>query len=210
MLAQVLDSIKPLPRLNTFVVVVALLDRPKTHAIVSLYTFYCEQVCNTPPLKREAKLKRGTLSVCAREPRRGRLELEYAHQRYAKTRGLPCSLADLPHHTLIGADTDVTAFRMAQQAGFQITREIFQLRCANDLAQLAAMRAGYGIGGCHIGIARRDASLAPVLADEITFSLDMWLLTHGDLRRNKRVMALYGYLTQHLSAYVLSSQRLAG
>jgi DNA-binding transcriptional LysR family regulator len=141
----------------------------------------------------------------------GRIDVGlYAHQRYAKARGLPRSLADLPQHTLIGADTDVTAFRMAQQAGFPIAREIFQLRCDNDLAQLAAMRAGYGIGGCHIGIAQRDASLVPVLADQITFSLDMWLLTHGDLRRNKRVMALYRYLTQHLSAYVLSSQRLAG
>ncbi len=46
-----------------------------------------------------------------------------------------------------------------------------------------------------------------LLADQLTFSLDMWLVTHGDLRGNKRVMALYRYLTQELSAYALSSQR---
>jgi len=134
----------------------------------------------------------------------------YAHQRYAKSRGLPRSIADLAQHTLIGADTDPTAFRLAEQAGMPITREVFQLRCDNDLAQLAAMRAGFGIGGCQIGIAQRDAALLPVLPEQLTFKLDMWLLTHGDLRRNKRVMALYRYLTQHLSAYALSSQRLAG
>lgn len=134
----------------------------------------------------------------------------YAHQRYAKARGLPLGLPDLAHHTLIGPDTDLTAFRLAEQAGMPITREVFQLRCDSDLAQLAAMRAGYGIAGCQIGIARRDATLVPVLPDQLTFSLDMWLLMHGDLRRNKRMMALYRYLTQHLSAYALSSQRLPG
>jgi DNA-binding transcriptional LysR family regulator len=140
----------------------------------------------------------------------GRVDIGmYAHQRYAKARGLPRSLADLVHHTLIGADTDPTALRLAQQVNLPITREVFQFRCDSDLAQLAAMRAGYGIAGCQVGIARRDKALVPVLPEQLTFSLDMWLLTHGDLRRNKRVMTLYRYLVQHLSAYALSSQRSA-
>jgi DNA-binding transcriptional LysR family regulator len=140
----------------------------------------------------------------------GRVDIGmYAHQRYAKARGLPRSLADLAHHTLIGADTDPTALRLAQQVNLPITREVFQFRCDSDLAQLAAMRAGYGIAGCQVGIAQRDNALMPVLPEQLTFSLDMWLLTHGDLRRNKRVMTLYRYLVQHLSAYALSSQRSA-
>ena len=88
-----------------------------------------------------------------------------------------------------------------------ISREMFSFRCDNDLALLAALRAGMGIGGSQIGIARRDPALLPVLPDQLTFSLDMWLVTHGDLRSNKGVMALYRYLTQALSAYALSSQR---
>ena len=140
----------------------------------------------------------------------GRVDIGlYAHQRYAKARGLPGKLADMAHHTLIGADTDQTAFRLAQQVNLPITRDAFQFRCDSDLAQLAAMRAGYGIAGCQVGIAQKDSALLPVLPEQLTFSLDMWLLTHGDLRRNKRVMTLYRYLAQHLSAYAMSSQRQA-
>jgi DNA-binding transcriptional LysR family regulator len=132
----------------------------------------------------------------------------YAHQRYAKAHGLPRSLPEMALHTLIGEDQETVATRLGQQHGMAITREMFQFRCDNDLAQLAAMRAGMGIGGCHLGIARRDPALLPVLPEPLTFSMEMWLVTHGDLRRNPRVMSLFRYLTEHLSAYALSSQRL--
>lgn len=141
--------------------------------------------------------------------RLGRVDVGmYAHSRYVKARGMPRSMLDMAHHTLIGADQDTFAARLAMQKGLALSREMFQFRSDNDLAQLAALRAGMGIGGCQIGIARRDPALLPVLPDSLTFSLDMWLVTHGDLRQNKVVMGLYRFLTQELSAYVLSSQRV--
>ena len=42
-------------------------------------------------------------------------------------------------------------------------RELFAFRSDSDLAQLAALRAGFGIGACQYGIARRDPDLVPVL-----------------------------------------------
>jgi DNA-binding transcriptional LysR family regulator len=141
--------------------------------------------------------------------RLGRVDIGlFAHQRYARARGLPRTLAEMPLHTLIGEDQETVAVRLGQQSGIPISREMFQFRCDSDLAQLAALRAGVGIGGCHLGIARRDPQLLPVLPDILRFNLEMWLVTHGDLRSNKRVMALFRYLTQHLSAYALSSQSL--
>lgn len=131
----------------------------------------------------------------------------YAHQRYVQRRGLPRTLADMAQHALIGPDKGTVATRLAQQHGVALSREMFSFRCDNDLALLAALRAGLGIGGSQIGIARRDPELLPVLPDQLTFSLDMWLATHGDLRHNKPVMNLFRYLTQGLGAYALSSQR---
>lgn len=140
--------------------------------------------------------------------RLGRVDIGmYAHQRYIRQRGLPRSVADLARHTLIGADTDPTAIKLAQQVGLHITRGDFHFRCDNDLAQLAALRAGLGIGGCQIGIAQRDPQLVPVQPELLTFSLDMWLITHGDLRRDPNVMALYRHLGTHLAAYAVLSQR---
>lgn len=140
--------------------------------------------------------------------RLGRVDIGlYAHQRYVQARGLPRTMNELAQHAMIGPDQDTFVTRLAAQHGIPISREMFSFRCDNDLALLAALRAGMGIGGSQIGIARRDPALMPVLADQLTFSLDMWLLTHGDLRSNKRVMTLYRFLTQELSAYALSSQR---
>lgn len=140
--------------------------------------------------------------------RLGRVDIGlYAHQRYVQARGLPRTMAELAQHAMIGPDQDTFVTRLAAQHGIPISRDMFSFRCDNDLALLAALRAGMGIGGSQIGIARRDPALMPVLADQLTFSLDMWLLTHGDLRSNKRVMTLYRFLTQELSAYALSSQR---
>jgi DNA-binding transcriptional LysR family regulator len=133
----------------------------------------------------------------------------FAHQRYAKAHGLPRSLPEMAQHTLIGEDQETVAMRLGQQHGMAITREMFQFRCDNDLAQLAALRAGMGIGGCHLGIARRDSALLSVLPETLTFSMEMWLVTHGDLRSNPLVMGLFRYLTEHLSAYALSSLRMA-
>jgi DNA-binding transcriptional LysR family regulator len=114
---------------------------------------------------------------------------------------------DMAEHTLIGADTDLTGIKLAQQVGLQIKRTDFHFRSDSDLAQLAALRAGLGIGGCQIGIAQRDPELTPIQPDLLTFSLDMWLITHGDLRRDPNVMALFRHLATHLAAYALTSQR---
>jgi DNA-binding transcriptional LysR family regulator len=139
--------------------------------------------------------------------RLGRVDIGlFAHQRYMQARGLPRSLPEMTQHALIGGDMDDTAIRLAQQKGITITREMFTFRTDNDLAQLAALRAGAGIGGTQVGIARRDPALLPVMPELLTFSLDMWLVTHGDMRGNPKVMGLFRYLTREVSTYALSSQ----
>lgn len=162
-------------------------------------------------LKREADIavrmeRPGQQALIAK--RMGRVDIGlYAHQRYARTRGLPRNLVEMSQHALVGADQDPIATRLGQQKGIPITRDMFTFRCDNDLAQIAAIRAGMGIGGMQIGLARRDPDLLPVLPEILTFNLDMWLVMHGDQRQNQRVMSLFRYLTQELSAYAASSQR---
>jgi DNA-binding transcriptional LysR family regulator len=44
----------------------------------------------------------------------------------------------------------------------ELKRTDFGFRCDSDIAQLAALRAGVGIGGCQKGIARRSKDLVPI------------------------------------------------
>lgn len=125
----------------------------------------------------------------------------YAHRDYIARHGLPDSLEALGSHTLIGYDRDDSAYRGAPPE-LKVSRSRFALRSDNDLAQLAALRAGFGIGGCQVPLARRDAALVPVLPGMIVLGIDMWLAMHEDLRGQRRVRALFDHLAGELAAYV--------
>jgi len=130
----------------------------------------------------------------------------YAHRRYLAAHGEPASLADLSRFRLIGFDRDPAPVKAIGEAGFQVTREMFSLRTDNDLAQLAALRAGYGIGACQVGIARRDKELVRVLADKFALRMEMWLVMHEDLRANARVRGVFDWLATGLTGYLATSR----
>lgn len=133
----------------------------------------------------------------------------YAHRSYLKARGVPRSESDLAKHTILGWDRDATPFRNVMGPVRFLSREFFGFRCDSDLALLAALRAGVGIGGCQKAIAERDRGLVPVLADRISFGLEMWLAMHEDLRGNRRVRLLFDHLVQGLTAYIGAQGRPA-
>jgi DNA-binding transcriptional LysR family regulator len=129
----------------------------------------------------------------------------YAHRRYADEHGLPSTGEELVRHATIGFDRDDSGARGLTIGDVPITREFFAFRCDSDLGQLAAVRAGLGIGACQVGIARRDPDLLAVLADQVRFDLEMWLVMHEDQRMSRRVRLLFDHLAEALDEYVSNS-----
>ena len=125
----------------------------------------------------------------------------FAHKRYLKANGQPKTLADLTGHAVIGFDQETAYIRSMRPAGSPYVRENFALRTDNDLAALAAVRAGYGIGILQVGIAKRDPALMPLLTNHFALSMDAWVVMHEDLRRSVRVRALYDHLAAGLIEY---------
>lgn len=128
----------------------------------------------------------------------------YAHRRYAERRGLPQSVAELSEHSAIGFDADSRSLTNVDVKGFRIERDRFDFRTDNDVAQLAALRAGLGIGAAQIGVAARETDLLPVLHDEVQFGIDMWLAMHEDLRAVRRVRLMFDHLGEELAVYCRS------
>ena len=129
----------------------------------------------------------------------------YAHRRYLARRPVPRRIEDLFGHTMIGIDRDESAVRGLEIAQYRITRETFSFRTDNDLVQIAAIRAGGGVGGMQAGIAQRDPDLVAVLPELIRFELEMWLVMHEDQRMDRRVRLLYDHLAAALERYVAES-----
>lgn len=134
----------------------------------------------------------------------GSIELGlHAHRDYLARHGEPTSLAELPQHALIGFDQLTTFIRRASKAlPGMLEREGFSLRSDSDLAQLALLRAGAGIGVCQVGIARREPALQRLLAAQFTFALPTWVTMHEDLRHSPRCRATFDALVEGLSAYI--------
>lgn len=68
------------------------------------------------------------------------------------------------------------------------------------------MRAGLGIGGCQVGIARRDPDLVPVLPEAFSFDLEVWVAMHEDLKASLRMRLMFDHLATGLALYVRSSR----
>lgn len=122
----------------------------------------------------------------------------HAHRDYLAARGVPRTIEDLLTHDLIGVDTETPAVRAVLSQIPGLTRDAFALRADSDLAQLAAIRAGYGIGVCQVEIARRDPALVRVAPELFSFALPLWVVMHEDLSGAPRCRAVFDALVEGL------------
>jgi len=132
----------------------------------------------------------------------GQIELGlHAHQRYLSRHGTPGSMAELAEHTLIGFDQTTAFVRSAGKSFRGWRREAFALRTDNNLAQLALIRAGAGIGVCQAAIARRDDSIVRLFPRQFSLQLETWITMHEDLRHSPRCRVTFDALVAGLHRY---------
>jgi DNA-binding transcriptional LysR family regulator len=133
----------------------------------------------------------------------GQIELGmFAHQRYLSRRGTPNSMADVAHHALIGFDQPTLFVRGAGKSLSGWRREAFAMRTDNNLAQLALIRAGAGIGVCQSAIARRYDALVRLFPLQFSLPLETWVTMHEDLRNSPRCRIAFDALVNGLRQYV--------
>jgi DNA-binding transcriptional LysR family regulator len=127
----------------------------------------------------------------------------FAAERYLARRPAPARAADLENgdHTLIGRDRDRAFYDALAQVGLPTRPRDYAFRTDSDVAQLAALRAGLGIGVCQLPLARRDPPLRRVLPS-VRFHLETWIVMHEDLRPARRVRAVFDHLVRHVAEYV--------
>lgn len=130
----------------------------------------------------------------------------HAHRRYLEAAGMPESLDALRGHTTIGFDEESGLVRRILGKIGPFSRADFALRANSDLAQLAALRAGFGIGVCQVGLARRDPDLVRLLPDAFSMTLETWVAMHEDLRESPRCAVTFAALAEGLGNYIAAVQ----
>ncbi len=126
----------------------------------------------------------------------------HARRDYLDRHGVPGSLDELRRHALIGFDRETAAINAMRRRVSGMDRAIFALRADSDLAQLAAIRAGFGIGVCQVPLAARDPALVRVLDTGFDLPLPCWVAMHEAMARNPRCRVVFDALAQGLAAYL--------
>lgn len=126
----------------------------------------------------------------------------YAHERYLARRGVPTSMAELSSHAIIGYDQGNAFIRKFQEQYPQLSRSALAFRADSDLAQLGAIRAGFGIGVCQAALANRDTALIRVLKSAFSLKMDTWIAMHEDLRESPRCAVTFAALAAGLSEHM--------
>jgi len=124
----------------------------------------------------------------------------HARDDYLRQHGTPLLMQDLAGHSVIGFDQENAFIRSLAIKGFE--RSAFALSSDSDLAQLALIRAGAGIGGCQVQLAKRDPCLRRVLPEGFALKLDTWVTMHEDLRNSPRCRVMFDALVEGLQRYV--------
>lgn len=127
----------------------------------------------------------------------------HATRAYVEAHGMPGRIEDLEHHPLIGFDRAPSISRPLDLPP-AFLRERFGFRCDSDLGQLAAIRAGVGIGMCQYGVAV-DPPLVPLLPRELRLELEMWVVMHEVLRTTARAKLMFDHLVAGLTRYAATS-----
>jgi DNA-binding transcriptional LysR family regulator len=133
----------------------------------------------------------------------GNIELGlHASADYLARNGKPRAMADLAHHSMVGFDQGSAFVRNAGKLLQGVSRNSFSLRTDSDLAQLALIRAGAGIGVCQVPLAKRGEPLVRVLASHFKMQLDTWITMHEDLRNSPRCRVTFDALVEGLKRHV--------
>jgi DNA-binding transcriptional LysR family regulator len=134
----------------------------------------------------------------------------YATPAYLERHGTPDSIDALQEgHTVIGFDRQrpaLQALKGVDLGGREITRDLFDFRTDNDLAALAATRAGVGVGVMQHALARR-AGLVQVLANAFQFELEVWVAMHENLKASPRMRLMFDHLVEGLAEFVAEGRK---
>jgi DNA-binding transcriptional LysR family regulator len=125
----------------------------------------------------------------------------FATAEYLERHGTPETLADFEDHAIIGFDSPGRGMRDVPGLNMPVSRETFTFRSDSDLAQLAATRAGFGIGVVQDGLARRYG-LTRVLPNFTLFTLPVYVVMHENLRGSRRMRLMFDHLVEGTTAYV--------
>lgn len=121
----------------------------------------------------------------------------YTSPRYLERKGTPDSLDALKDHDMVGLG--LTQDRMTVEKAFPTEDRLpgnYVYLTNSPTAQIAAIEAGFGIGVVSRRWASMRSGLTPLFPDYNAATLELWLVSHEELRYSARIRAVSDFIAE--------------
>lgn len=126
----------------------------------------------------------------------------FAAKTYLAARGIPRTTADLMQHDFVGYDASPAIIDGFRDAGIDVGRDFFKVRCDDNIAYWELVRAGCGIGFAQVSIGLADPLVAPLDLGLPLPVLPIWLTAHEAMRQTPRIRRVWDLLVEGLRPLV--------
>jgi DNA-binding transcriptional LysR family regulator len=126
----------------------------------------------------------------------------YASRKYAAAYGLPKSEAELGGHRFIVADNEASRAPFYRWLRGVVPQTSLTFRATEPAASERALREGAGIGFLSAHTAEGDPELIEVLPPRDDWISPLWIVTHVDLHRTRKVQAFLTHLKDAAKGWV--------
>jgi DNA-binding transcriptional LysR family regulator len=126
----------------------------------------------------------------------------FASEAYLQRRGTPRTIAAAATHDFIGYDAALDRMSQVVWLHRAIPSPRYVLRATTITTQLIACAEGLGLALLPLFSAAREPRLRQLFPRQIGPTRALWGVFHGDMRRNPRIAAFLGWLSQVLKAHV--------
>jgi len=124
----------------------------------------------------------------------------YASKGYLRRAAPLNSLEDLHAHQIVGLQAIGAGMNATQMFPSSPLPGNFVYLSNSSAAQLSAVQAGFGIGVLSHRWAAIAGKLTRVLPDYTAAAIDLWLVTHEELRHSARIRAVFDFIADRALA----------
>jgi len=118
----------------------------------------------------------------------------YAATSYMKQLRNPASLDALGNATFIGFDNSGRLLTMLNERGFELTSSNFPITSDSSIVQWELVKQGLAIGVMSEDVGDAEPLVERVLPNFEPFTAEVWLVTHRELKTNRRIRLVFDFL----------------
>lgn len=122
----------------------------------------------------------------------------YGSRHYLDRFGCPATLDELSAHTLIGQTPLQANLPSLRALGLELVEDDFNIIATSSLTLLELVRQGLGLSFVQRHTAKLFPELVPVLADDLSPLIPIWLVTHRELHKSRRIRIVFDWIEESI------------